>query len=120
MTDSTNLIDRISPNMEASIEAHDIGDDALWECGMFVMPGPDGQAAMNGYLTISISTPILGEPEPTATAILNPRVLLDAQECDRLVADLLHRAREMRSQQIAAARSAFEGDKTFDFSQLKK
>jgi hypothetical protein len=124
MTDSTNLIDRIAPEIERAIEAHDLGDAPLWVCGMFIMPGPDGQPAMQGYLTITISTPIVGEPEPTGTVVLNLRVLLDPQECDKVVGDLLYRCREIRSSQISEAHSAFAAENPmatdFDFSGLLK
>lgn len=121
---SRNLLDKIGPEVDRAIDAHDLGDDATWMCGMFVMPTPDGQAAMNGYLSISISSPIVGEPGPTATAILDPKILLDPRECDTIVADLLYRAREMRSQQINDAHNALAATNPqatdFDFSQLLK
>lgn len=118
MTDSRYLVDQIAPIVEAALTKHDAGDDPSWMAGMFVMPSPDGQAAMNGYLSVSIPSPIIGAAAPTATAILDPRILLDEGECDRLITELLMRAREMRSQQIFDARTEFESG--FDFSQLPR
>ena len=94
------LLNTITAPIEVAIWKHaGQGEDPSWMAGGFVTPAPDGDSLqLNQYISISIVSPLLGQPAPTATAVLDLRQLRDADQAERVVQQLLVQARELRSQ----------------------
>lgn len=100
MIREANIDNIVEPIITQAIAAHEIaGEDVTFQVGSVMVPTQEGMELHN-YLSLSVASPIMGGPNPTATAVLDLRSIRSAEEADAVVSNLLVRVREIRSQML--------------------
>lgn len=98
MSDTLNIIDRISPILDEAVKLSLAGEEEVfWDAGHSIVPGPQG-AMVHGIVSVMCKSPLLGMPPLVATAsIPSLMLLLDQDVTTDLVNRLTENLRENRS-----------------------